>query len=288
MKELWAKINFSPTTFELPENNIDDEEKEDNMEGDRPVNKGKEVEKKEMPKAAREKLTGLQINNFPKDITDEEIVKFLKENVKADLDTVNFEYSNTEAKHNKSIYVFSGLNPEEIEAAVKKIDFKQSTQTFCKKPLYCKAMKNITPVKSNPNVGSENEQNREQENKDKQNDDLEDKMESEEGDAIAKPKFIDEEKKKVKQGSTSQSGKIEKYFTPARCQIKPLQSEFAEAVAKGDVPLDSPEPLGDKEDTEKRKAMESPGISPNSKPLPKKDKRTTGIPKGSQQSRGPK
>ena len=102
----------------MPENNLDDEEKEDNMEGDRPVSKGKEVEKKEMPKAAREKLTGLQINNLPKEITEEEIVKFLKDNVKEDLDSVSFNYTNTETKHNKSICVFSGMNPEEIEAAI--------------------------------------------------------------------------------------------------------------------------------------------------------------------------
>ena len=130
MKELWTKINFSPTTFELPENNFDDEEKEDNMEGDRPVNKGKEVEKKEMPKATREKLTGLQINNFPKEITEEEIVKFLKDNVKEDLDSVNFNYTNTETKHNKSICVFSGMNQEEMKAAMERIDFKLSKQTF--------------------------------------------------------------------------------------------------------------------------------------------------------------
>ena len=170
---------------------------------------------------------------------------------------------------------------------MERIDFKLSKQTFCEKPLYCKAMKNITPVKNNPKVGSENEQDEEEEVKDSE--DLEDKMESGEGEAITKAKFIDEnKKKKAKLGSTSQEGRIDKFFTPARCQTKPFQSEFGEAVANGDVPLDSPEPVGDQEDTEKRKAIESPGISPDSKPLPKKDKKTSGIPKGSQQSKGSK
>ena len=57
MKELWTRINFSPTTFERPEHNNEDEDKEGNMEGDRPVNKIPEVEKKEMPKPTKERLT---------------------------------------------------------------------------------------------------------------------------------------------------------------------------------------------------------------------------------------
>ena len=81
-------------------------------------------------------------------------------------------------------------------------------------------------------------------------------MESGECEAITKPKFIDENKKKKgKLGSTSQAERIDKFFTPACCQTKPFRSEFGEAVANGDVPLDSPEPIVDKEDTEKRKAL---------------------------------
>ena len=59
IKELWANIKFSPTTFELPEDTNEDEDKEDTMEGDIPVKKIPEVEKKEMTKATKEKLTGL-------------------------------------------------------------------------------------------------------------------------------------------------------------------------------------------------------------------------------------
>ena len=222
MKELWTRIDFSPTTFELPEN-LEAEEKEDNMEGDMHVNKTNEVEKKEMPKATREKLTGLKINNFPKEITEEEVVKFLKDNVKGDLDSVNFNLTNTESKYNKSIVVFSGMNPEEIEAAIEKIDFKQK---FYEKPLYCKALENITHDKNNSHVGDENKQDEEEEeDKNEQNEDLEDEMESGEDEAIIKPKFTEENnKKKGRLGSTNQSEKIDKYVTPARCQTKPYQS----------------------------------------------------------------
>ena len=67
MKELWANIKFSPTTFELPEDNNEEEDKEDTLEGDRPIQKMFETEKKETPKTTKEKLTGLQINNLPKE-----------------------------------------------------------------------------------------------------------------------------------------------------------------------------------------------------------------------------
>ena len=39
------------------------------------------------------------------------------------------------------------MNPDEIENARVKIDFKKSKQKFLDRPLYCKALKHITPVK---------------------------------------------------------------------------------------------------------------------------------------------
>ena len=84
------------------------------------------------------------------------------------------------------------------------------------------------------------------------------------------------------------SERIDKFFTPTSCKTKPYQSEFGEAVANGQIPLDSPEQVVDSADTDnKRKALESPGISPESKPLSKKDNRPSGIPKGNPKP-GPK
>ena len=110
--------------------------------------------------------------------------------MKRELDTVNFNL--TKGRHNKNIVVFSGMNPEEIEAAMEKIDFKLTKQMFLEKPLYCKALKNITPVKNNPPAGDKNKQDEEEEDKNEQNEDLEDEMESGEDEAIIKPKFIEE------------------------------------------------------------------------------------------------
>ena len=46
MGEIWAKINFSPTTFEPPEDSNEDEVREDTMGGDRPVKRVQEDDKK--------------------------------------------------------------------------------------------------------------------------------------------------------------------------------------------------------------------------------------------------
>ena len=84
MKKVWSEINFTPTTFKLPEDVADAEDGEDNSkDGDKPIVEARAppVNQPEISQSAKEKLTGLKINNLPKNITEEETVKFLKENV---------------------------------------------------------------------------------------------------------------------------------------------------------------------------------------------------------------
>ena len=124
-------MNFTPTTFKLPEDVADAEDGEDNIkEGDKPIVEARapQVNQPEISENAKEKLTGLKINNLPKNITD--TMKFLKENVQKDLDIVNFELKPHTTRNNAEVAVFSGLNPYEIMAAVDKIDFKSKKQMF--------------------------------------------------------------------------------------------------------------------------------------------------------------
>ena len=57
-----------------------------------------------MSEANKERLTGLQINNFPKDITEERVISFLKENAKKDLDSVNFQVTGTDRNNTNIIF----------------------------------------------------------------------------------------------------------------------------------------------------------------------------------------
>ena len=77
-----------------------------------------------MTESTREKLTGLAIKNLPNNISEEEMLEFLKENVKKDLDIVNFDLTPHTTRNNASITIFSGLKPKDIMAAIDKIDFK--------------------------------------------------------------------------------------------------------------------------------------------------------------------
>ena len=105
------------------------------------------------------------------------------------------------------------MNPEEIEAALEKIDFKLTKQMFLDKPLYCKPLKNTTPVKKDPPSRDENKQDLEEDGKNGQNDDLEEVMESGEGETnIVKPKFFEDKLKKKARNGSNRSGGIDKFL----------------------------------------------------------------------------
>jgi hypothetical protein len=94
MKKLWTEINFAPTSFELPEETEAERVGEDaTKSGDRPISDTRvpAVKKTDITAEAKQKLTGLKINNLPLDMTEEEVVKFLKEHIKPDIESVNFE-----------------------------------------------------------------------------------------------------------------------------------------------------------------------------------------------------
>ena len=77
----------------------------------------------------KKKLTGLQINNFPKEITEDEVVNFLKEHAQKDLESVNFQLTDTK-RNNENVIIFSGMSPHDMLAAMEKIDFKESKEKF--------------------------------------------------------------------------------------------------------------------------------------------------------------
>ena len=62
------------------------------------------------------------------------------------------------AQKNTQVFIFSGLSPDDIEAATKKMDFKETKEKICGRPLYCTALRNLTPTKENPEA-MENEKN---------------------------------------------------------------------------------------------------------------------------------
>ena len=111
-----------------------------------------------MSETDKAKLIGVRINNFDLENSEDEILEFLQKNISKNIEKENIEMmKNT---RNISVSVISGLTSENILAALSVIDFKESKKLYLGRPLYCKPIRNITPVKPTnpagtpPNLGA--------------------------------------------------------------------------------------------------------------------------------------
>ena len=159
MRTLWGQIDFHPTSFKLPEQEEEtgDNDTNEKKEGDKEI-----VELSALPEVVSpnvivedpEKYVGLGINNLPPDITESEILKFLKDEVHEDLDTVNYNILRPDGTRNGTkVEIFSGLRGVTICAAYRKLDSKVNPQNKTKiywpqykqLPVYLTKRKNLTP-----------------------------------------------------------------------------------------------------------------------------------------------
>jgi hypothetical protein len=270
MRKLWGEIGFTPTSFQLPDE-VESTGDEDTKDGDRPITEVKvpEVNRPEISEETMKKLTSLKINNLPHEITENEVVKLLKERVKSDLESVNFEITRT-PQRNTIVVVFSGLNPEDITKGVKNIDFKETKEKFYGKPLYCRAMRNLTPVKENAEP-KENENTEDPPNEEKVDKPNEDEIVKPSEEVTIKPKPNEEKVDKpnedeivkqteevttkpkptfrTKSTPNTESNKIMQYLSPSR----PPKSLYASAIQNGEIPLEETKPKRKKSPVQSRK-----------------------------------
>ena len=85
MKELWSRIGFSPTQFELPES-MDDE----GMENDKSIKQIERFQRPELEKEDVDKITGFEIRNVPASKTDEEVKEFIQEKLGYTIENIEF------------------------------------------------------------------------------------------------------------------------------------------------------------------------------------------------------
>ena len=92
-RKLWAAIGFIPTSFQLEDDQDEDEsntEKPDNKQGNRPVMAEKIFpEKAPVTEKNMEKVSGIKLNNVPREKTKEEMVEFLEKHTKLDKELDN-------------------------------------------------------------------------------------------------------------------------------------------------------------------------------------------------------
>ena len=159
MRTLWGQIDFHPTSFKLPKQEEESGETDtsERKDGDKEI-----VELSTTPATVNpnvieenpEKYVGLGINNLPPDITDTEILKFLKDEVHEDLEMVNYNILRPDATRNGTkIEIFSGLSGVTICDAYRKLDSNVNPQKKTKiywpqykqLPVYLTRRKNLTP-----------------------------------------------------------------------------------------------------------------------------------------------
>ena len=85
------------------------------------------------------------INNFPKEIAKTDIVNFLKkQGLPVDFDEELVTLNNTK---NGATLEISPLENEVVKALIEKIHFIETRTKFFQRPLYCRAMREMTPPK---------------------------------------------------------------------------------------------------------------------------------------------
>ena len=144
MKALWEKIGFSPTGFQLQ-----DLTEEEQAESDRvikatdkfnPPLKRPEIKEKDI-----EKITGLEISNLPASKTDEEIKAFVEEKLESEINEISFKRKNKKVA--VKIDTRNKVKGEKILEVVQQIQFISSKEKIFGNPLYCRVLKDLTPVK---------------------------------------------------------------------------------------------------------------------------------------------
>ena len=153
MRRVWEKIGFMPSSFELPLS------EEDNREADCPIAETERFTRKETvaPVTATDKqrYVGLTNANICLDVEDEEIKKFVMENVNEDVDTDKI--SIIREKKKAIVTINHSLSSETVQQAMMKINFSDCKTKFFGLPLYCRPIRDITPEKiSQPSTPAPN------------------------------------------------------------------------------------------------------------------------------------
>ena len=151
MKKLWEEIGFVPTTFELDENEKTEDDVEQAVKDAPKINETSFPSSMKHPEpSARdiEHFDGVTIRNIPNTLEDKDIVDFLMNHgLPHDHDIMNLRIN----KGDKNTHVvIDCLSPNDVQTMYMNIHFLESKQKFFDVPLYCKCLRNMTPVKKTP------------------------------------------------------------------------------------------------------------------------------------------
>ena len=99
----------------------------------------------------KDKYIGVAISNFPKELAKHELVSFL--NAEGLSHGTNEDMIDINSTKNGVNVTVTPLDTETVQNLVKKIDFSESRTKFFQRPLYCRALLEMSPSKpDNPVV----------------------------------------------------------------------------------------------------------------------------------------
>ena len=145
MKKIWREIGFQPASFTLPTGD------DANEENDIPISENSRFRRSDkladQSGDIEDKFVGMTIANISLECTDEEVRKFIADNVSDDLDEEELDIVRDMRK--TVVTITRMLNSQTIKNAMLKINFSDCKQKFFGRPLFCRPLRDITPEKIN-------------------------------------------------------------------------------------------------------------------------------------------
>ena len=145
-------------------------ENSDNLGGDRKVLEAvhfpRSIDKKRMDPNESAKFSIVRINNFPHDISEEDIVKFLNTEIKEDINISDVKAEKT--KYSTNVFIGPGPSTEVLAKVIEGLDYKTTSKTFFEgRKLHVNLHRPLTPIKKTKVDDSEVNENELETNKNK-------------------------------------------------------------------------------------------------------------------------
>ena len=149
MRLLWESIGFTPTNFELDEEETPDDEAHQ-AELDQVLNSVPQNQSSSVIVQPNErdiaKFDGISIKNIPKSVEDKDILDFLVHlGLPDNIDMQNFRIN----RGKKSTWiVVDRIDTSVVQSLYSSIHYHESNQKYFEAPLYCKQLRNSSPLKT--------------------------------------------------------------------------------------------------------------------------------------------
>ena len=152
MRNVWKKINFSPTSFLLPESV--DEEAECDVEIKDAKSFSQPIVKPKVTEEELKNVTGFEVRNFPDSVKNEEAKIFIERRLKKEIKNISYERKKN--KLNVKIQSIENTSGKELNDFINSIQYTETKETHFGNPLYCRLLRNLTPTKENSKASEEN------------------------------------------------------------------------------------------------------------------------------------